>query len=151
MQPEAATLLLVEPEAEATQDLIAFLRRHEIEVIWARDGDAALDALEREALHVLVVALQAPRIDGLAVLRRAIERHPAICAIGIASARRGQSGGRWAAGRRVPPGGRGAAGAGSRWGGAEPCCASGGNPRGLRSRCGCCASPRTGLSTAGGG
>src|SRR6267378_723826 len=89
MQPEPATLLLVEPEAEATQDLIAFLRRHEIEVIWARDGDAAQDALEREALHALVVALQAPRIDGLAVLRRAIERHPAICAIAIANARRG--------------------------------------------------------------
>ena len=86
MQREESTVLLVERDSDATQALIAFLRRHALEVVWVRDGESAFNALERRALNGLVVALRAPRIDGLAVLRHALERHPALCAVAIAPA-----------------------------------------------------------------
>ena len=82
---EQKALLLVEREGDSAEALIAFLERHEIEVVWVRDGKSALRALERTPLHALAVALRAPEIDGLAVLRRARERHPHLCAVAIAS------------------------------------------------------------------
>jgi DNA-binding NtrC family response regulator len=86
MSRDPKALLLVERDGDSTEALIAFLERHEIEVIWVRDGKSALRALERDTLHALAVALRAPEIDGLAVLRRARERHPHLCAVAIASA-----------------------------------------------------------------
>ena len=84
MQRDLPTLLLAERDQDATQALIAFLHHHEIEVVWVRDGESAFNALDRERLNALVMALRAPRLDGLTVLRRARERHPSICAIAIA-------------------------------------------------------------------
>ncbi|MGH7741528.1 MAG: sigma-54-dependent transcriptional regulator, partial [Candidatus Eiseniibacteriota bacterium] len=83
MPPEPATLLLVERDGDATQALIAALRRHDLEVVWVRDEESAMNALERAPLHAVLFALRAPRIDGLMVLRRALELHPSICAIAI--------------------------------------------------------------------
>jgi DNA-binding NtrC family response regulator len=83
MHRETPTLLLVERDADATQALIAFLYRHGFEIVWVRDEESAFNALDRESISALVVALRAPRIDGLAVLRRARERHPAIGAVAI--------------------------------------------------------------------
>jgi DNA-binding NtrC family response regulator len=82
--PDSATLLLVERDGDATQALIASLRRHALEVVWVRDDESALNALERAPLQAVMFALHAPRIDGLTVLRRALELHPAICALAIA-------------------------------------------------------------------
>jgi DNA-binding NtrC family response regulator len=84
--PESATLLLVERDGDATQALIASLRRNDLEVVWVRDDESALNALERAPLHAVMFALRAPRIDGLTVLRRALELHPSICALAIADA-----------------------------------------------------------------
>ena len=84
MPPESATLLLVERDGDATQALIASLERHDLDLVWVRDGESALNALERAPVQAVLVALRAPRIDGLVVLRRAIELHPAICALAIA-------------------------------------------------------------------
>jgi len=81
---EATTLLLVERDGDATPALIASLRRHDLEVVWVRDEEGALAALERAPLQAVLFALRAPRIDGLTVLRRALEREPALCAIAIA-------------------------------------------------------------------
>ena len=84
MPHDSATLLLVERDGDATQALIAALTRHDLEVVWVRDEESALNALEREALAAVLFALKAPRIDGLTVLRRALELHPGICALAIA-------------------------------------------------------------------
>ena len=84
MQRETQAVLLAEPDGEAARDLIASLSGRDLEVVWARDDAHAAAALDRDALSALVVALGAPRLDGLALLRRAIERHPAITAIGLA-------------------------------------------------------------------
>ena len=84
MPHESATLLLVDREGDATQALITALGRHDVEVLWVRDEESALNALEREALAAVMFALKAPRIDGLTVLRRALELHPEICALAIA-------------------------------------------------------------------
>jgi DNA-binding NtrC family response regulator len=81
---ESATLLLVERDGDATQALIAALQRHDLDVVWVRDEESALNALERETLAAVLFALKGPRIDGLTVLRRALELHPEICALAIA-------------------------------------------------------------------
>ncbi len=86
MQRDPSSLLLVERDGDAIPALLAFLRRHAIDAVWVRDGESAFNALNRQHLHALVFALQAPRIDGLAVLRRARERHPGICAVAIGEA-----------------------------------------------------------------
>ena len=41
-------MLVVDRESEATKALLAFLRARGLEVIWARDGEAALNALDYE-------------------------------------------------------------------------------------------------------
>ena len=44
MQRDPPTLLLAERDQDATQALIAFLHRHEIDVVWVRDGESAFNA-----------------------------------------------------------------------------------------------------------
>ena len=84
MQRDRPGLLLVDRDGEATRALMAYLDRHGLRALWVRDGESALNALTRERISALVFALSAPRIDGLAVLRHALARHPSICAVAIA-------------------------------------------------------------------
>jgi DNA-binding NtrC family response regulator len=66
--------------------MIGRLRAGGMSVSWASDGEEALQALEAAHLDALVAPLAAPGIDGLAVLRRARARHPALCAVLTAGA-----------------------------------------------------------------
>ena len=79
-------VLVVDRENDATRALIAFLRQHDLEVVWARDGEGAFHALDESRADCLVTELRVHRIDGLGVLRRAIERNPEVCAVVIAEA-----------------------------------------------------------------
>ena len=81
MEQRKPQVLVVDDESDDTRTLVAFLRERDLEVTWCRDGAGALRALAAAAADCLVLALDAPRIDGPAVLRRARERNPDVCAV----------------------------------------------------------------------
>jgi DNA-binding NtrC family response regulator len=76
--------LVVRRAAEAGRSLAAFLDAHGFECVCVRDTEAALNALDHERTDGLVCETRAPRLDGLAVLDRARERQPAVCAVMLA-------------------------------------------------------------------
>ena len=78
---EQPMVLVVDHESGATRTLIAFLRDHDLQVVWTRDGESALHALDETHVDCLVTELKVHRIEGLQVLRRAIERNPEVCAV----------------------------------------------------------------------
>ena len=75
--------LVVDRDHEDTRALVAFLRANQFDVEWTRDSEGAANVLEREHVDCLVSEARAPRIDGLALLSRARERNPAVCAVMI--------------------------------------------------------------------
>jgi DNA-binding NtrC family response regulator len=77
-------VLLVERETDASRALSAALRGRPIQLLWAHDEEAALNVLGEERVDAVIAPLRAPRIDGLALLRRARARHPAACVVLVA-------------------------------------------------------------------
>jgi two-component system, NtrC family, response regulator AtoC len=77
-------VLVVDRESDATKSLLAFLRGHDLDVVWARDGESGYNALDATRVDCLVTELRIHRIDGVALLRRAHERNPEVCAVLIA-------------------------------------------------------------------
>jgi DNA-binding NtrC family response regulator len=73
--------LLVDPETPESRELIAFLRSRGFRVFWARNGEGAFNVLDTEHVDCLVCELRMERIDGLAILRRSLKRHPGLCAV----------------------------------------------------------------------
>ena len=64
------SILVVEDE-QAIADLVrAYLRREGFDVVWARDGEAALNELSRHPLRLVVLDIGLPGIDGFEVCRR---------------------------------------------------------------------------------
>jgi DNA-binding NtrC family response regulator len=84
---EKPTVLVVDRESDATRALIAFLRERDLEVVWAHDGEGAFHALDETHVDCLVTELRVHRIQGLAVLRHAIERNPDVCAVVVTAGR----------------------------------------------------------------
>ncbi len=83
MLKDKPTVLVVDRESDATKSLVAFLRDHELEVVWARDGEGAYNALDSAHVDCLVTELRVQRIDGMALLRLARERNAEVCAVVI--------------------------------------------------------------------
>jgi DNA-binding NtrC family response regulator len=79
-------VLVVVRGAEAGRALAAFLDAHGFECVCVRDTGSALNALEDARADCLVCEARGARLDGLAVLDRARERQPALCAVMLASA-----------------------------------------------------------------
>ena len=69
MDRDKPVVLVVDRESDATTSLIAFLRRHELEVIWTWDGESADNALDQQPVDCLVAELRVHRIDGMQLLR----------------------------------------------------------------------------------
>jgi len=86
MSREASVVLVVGPDGDEFQALVALLRAEGNEVVWAPDAEAGFNVLERRPVACLVAVLHAPRIDGLALLRRARLRNPDTCAVLLADA-----------------------------------------------------------------
>lgn len=76
-------VLVVDRESEASRRLVAFLQQQDLDVRWARDGESALKVIAEERPDCLVCEMRARDIDGLAVLGRAKQRNPDICAVMI--------------------------------------------------------------------
>jgi two-component system response regulator HydG len=83
---EKPRVLVVDRESEAVKALVAFLRRHDLEVVWARDGEAGCNVLDATRVDCLVTELRVQRIDGMGLLRLARERNPEVCAVVITDA-----------------------------------------------------------------
>ena len=75
------TVLVVEREGDDARALAEFLRRHELEVVVAHDGEAAGNAIDKRRVDALLSALRAPRVEGLALLARAKARRADTCVV----------------------------------------------------------------------
>jgi len=80
------SVLIAGREADGTGDLAAALRERGWDVVWARDGEGAFHALDERDFDAVVTELEAPHLDGMAVLRHARGHHPEVCAVGVADA-----------------------------------------------------------------
>ena len=75
------TVLVVDRENDASRRLVAFLLDQGFEVPWTHDAESAFNAIAKARPDCLVCEMRARRIDGLAVLARAKERNPDLCAV----------------------------------------------------------------------
>jgi two-component system NtrC family response regulator/two-component system response regulator AtoC len=71
-----ATILVVDDEAAFRHVLGRFLRRDEHEVLEASDGTEALELVSGLVVHVALIDIVMPRMDGLTLMRRMLEEHP---------------------------------------------------------------------------
>ena len=71
----AGSLLIVDDEASVTMTLEWFFKSKGYDVFRAFYGDQALELLEKEKPQVMILDLQMPGVDGIAVLDRVRERH----------------------------------------------------------------------------
>jgi len=74
----ADRVLVVDDEQSLRKVLAATLSREGYEVQVASDGEEALLLLERDGADVVVTDLVMPRMDGLSLLRRVVQKHPDI-------------------------------------------------------------------------
>ncbi len=86
MQKQKPRVLVVNRESDETRALTTFLERHEFEVVGNADGESGLASLRGRRVDCLLTELRAPRIDGMALLREALERNPEACAVVITEA-----------------------------------------------------------------
>jgi DNA-binding NtrC family response regulator len=77
-------ILVVGREDDAARALVAALRARPFQVLWTHDDESAANALAAERVDALIVPLRAPRIDGLALLRRARARYSECCVVLVA-------------------------------------------------------------------
>jgi DNA-binding NtrC family response regulator len=82
MQPRVLVVGRRTPEIQA---LVAYLDEREYAVTWARDGEAAYNALETSHFDAMVAELRPQRIIGLRLLSLARQRSPEICVVLLAS------------------------------------------------------------------
>lgn len=88
-------LLIVDDEAVFRHNMARLLTRRGMLVHQAQDGDSCLATLDKNPVHVVLLDVQMPGMNGLDVLRRIRERHHGIEVIlltGQASARDGVAG-----------------------------------------------------------
>jgi CheY-like chemotaxis protein len=71
------TILVVEDHGSLCEMLSLYFMRYGYHVRTANDGEAALDLLDNEEIHLVLLDLMLPRMDGFAVLRQIRERSSA--------------------------------------------------------------------------
>jgi len=64
------TILVVDDEPSISEVVSIYLRRAGYQVVIARDGQAALEALEKQPPDLVVLDLMLPKMDGLEITRR---------------------------------------------------------------------------------
>jgi DNA-binding response OmpR family regulator len=84
-------ILIVDDEPNVGDVLGIYLRRESFSVSIARDGQAALDEIERQPPDLLVLDLMLPHVDGLQVVRRLREREASDVPIIILTAKTEES------------------------------------------------------------
>src|SRR5256885_14524113 len=66
----AGTVLIVEDEQSIGSLVRAYLERDAFQVVWVRNGEAALAELDRHPVRIVVLDVGLPGIDGFEVCRR---------------------------------------------------------------------------------
>lgn len=74
----AKSILVVDDEAAVTLSLEGFFQHKEYEVLKAFDGDQALRLIEQNRPSVVILDLQMPRVNGVAVLEKIRSDYPEI-------------------------------------------------------------------------
>jgi signal transduction histidine kinase len=72
------TVLFVDDEPEVLSSLKRLLRTETYDLLFAQSAREALDLLERERVHVIVVDLRMPEMDGFELLKRVEQKYPDI-------------------------------------------------------------------------
>jgi len=80
-----ARVLVVGRRTPEIQELVGFLEERAYAVTWARDGEAAYNALDASHFDAMVAELRPQRIIGLRLLSLARRRNPEICVVLLAS------------------------------------------------------------------
>ncbi len=80
------SILVVEPPGDANRSLLAFLAAHGFDPIPARDGGTAFNVLAARPVDCLLAEWRTPQVDGLSLVREALQRHPGVCAVVITEA-----------------------------------------------------------------
>lgn len=68
--PEKLAILVVEDHSSLCDLLSLYFMRHGYHVRTANDGESALEVLAREDIHLVLLDLMLPRVDGFEVLRQ---------------------------------------------------------------------------------
>jgi DNA-binding response OmpR family regulator len=84
-------ILIVDDEPNVADVLGIYLRRENFDVAIARDGKAALEAIEQSPPDLLILDLMLPHVDGLQIVRRLREREASNVPILILSAKTEES------------------------------------------------------------
>ena len=79
----ADRVLVVDDEPNLRRVLAATLQREGYEVTLCSDGEEALSAIERDGADVVVTDLVMPKVDGLTLLRKVVQKHPDVPVIVI--------------------------------------------------------------------
>ena len=73
--PDKLAILVVEDHSSLCDLLSLYLMRHGYHVRTANDGESALEILAREKIHLVLLDLMLPRVDGFEVLRQVHRTH----------------------------------------------------------------------------
>lgn len=77
----SAHLLVVDDEPVAVKNLAYALRKNDYEVVTRGSGPGGLEALEQGQFDVVLTDLRMERVDGMTILRRALELDPDVAVI----------------------------------------------------------------------
>ena len=75
---EKLKLLLVDDEERFLSTTSKLLSRKGLDVVTANSGQAALDMLNKESIHVVILDVKMPGMDGNTVLKKIKENHPLV-------------------------------------------------------------------------
>jgi DNA-binding response OmpR family regulator len=71
---DAQTVLVVDDDKEIREAIGIYLKSEGLNVLEAEDGQAALEMLERHEVHLIILDVMMPRLDGLAATFRIREK-----------------------------------------------------------------------------
>jgi DNA-binding NtrC family response regulator len=76
MLPERKQVLIVDDEPNLRKILSAQLTRDGYDVLTAEDGEQGLQLLREHHIDLVVTDLKMPKVDGMTLLKRALEEEP---------------------------------------------------------------------------
>lgn len=79
------TVILVDDEPAILSILSRMLERYGFDTICTSDGNEALEIMAREKIHVLMVDLRMPVMDGITLCREAKKQDPTACVFALSA------------------------------------------------------------------
>ncbi len=79
----APTVLIVDDQPDFARGLARLLSGHfpDVVALTANGGRAALELLERRAVHLVITDLRMPEMSGTELVAEALQRHPGLCVV----------------------------------------------------------------------